>query len=284
VLAAVVGGTVVAAAILLPVAQHLGVGGLSAAQAAPVDPTPRNTPKGKPTPTPTSTAPDPTSTATSQPPSTTTATSTATSTTSASGSATSDPTDSAGADGSGGATGSGGSTGGPSVQSAETPSATSEPQSTGRATTPTTAGSPNGGGGNGGAGGNGNGGGSNGNGGGGNGRTSSSPQVSVDGRKVAAPTGDGRSSREVDAGLAGGTLTADRSPTSSASSPARDSSTSSDATSSQPGPDRAEVPSEDDAIPATWRLAAVVALAVGGLAVALLIAAGRPRSGTHRRH
>ena len=265
---------VLGAAVLLPVAQDMGAGGLTAAHAAPVDPTTtrRPTPTGKPSPTATTTAPDPSPTTSSDPPDTSTATSTASA--SASDSPTSDPT---GSGVSGGSGGSGGSTDGPSVQSVQTPSVTAEPPTTARATTPITAATPTVRGGN-----------SGGNSGGPNGSGSSATAVAVEGRKVAAPTGDGRSSREVDVGLAAGTLTADGSPTSEDSSaPSSSGSTeASDVSGSDgagAGSDQAELPS-DEAVPVSWRVAAVVALAIGGLAVALLIAAGRPRSGSHRRH
>jgi hypothetical protein len=108
--------------------------------------------------------------------------------------------------------------------------------------------------------------------------------VAVEGRKLAAPTGDGRASREVDAGLAAGTLTADGSPASASSTSSHPSdSTGSSTGSTSPAPQRADT-SGADAIPDNWRLAAAVALLVGGLAVALLFVAGRPRSGAHRRH
>ena len=53
-----------------------------------------------------------------------------------------------------------------------------------------------------------------------------------------------------------------------------------------PGPDDPDLadPPTDDAMPGTWRIAALAALFVLGLAVALLIAAARPRGGAHRRH
>ena len=269
---------VLGAAVLLPVVQDFGAGGLTAVQAAPVDPTPSRRPTtiGKPSPSTTATVPDPTTTVTAtDPPDTSTGTASATDP------ATSDPT------GTSGSGGSGGSTGGPSAESVDNPPQTAAPAPLvpARATTPNTAASPVGGGGNGAGGGNGNNGGNGNAGDNGNGVGSASA-VAVEGRKVAAPTGDGRSSRDVDEGLAAGTLTADGSPTSSDSPSAGSSSgdPTDSATSATPGPDRADVPTGDDAIPDTWRLAAIVAVFVGGLAVALLIAAARPRSGAHRRH
>jgi len=52
---------------------------------------------------------------------------------------------------------------------------------------------------------------------------------------------------------------------------------------SSAGPDLADPPA-DDAMPGSWRLAALAAVFVLGLAVALLFAAARPRGGAHRRH
>src|SRR5687768_8365864 len=87
---------VLGAAVLLPVVQDLGAGGLTAAEAAPVDPTPsrRPTTTGKPSPSATSTVPDPTTTVTAtDPPGTSTASASATDP------ATSDPTGTSGSGG-----------------------------------------------------------------------------------------------------------------------------------------------------------------------------------------
>ena len=255
---------VLGAVVVLPVSSGLGVGGAPRAYAAPVDPTPSRpaTPPGKakPTPTPTltqtptdpPTSPEPTDTsATSQPPSAGTATSTPTS-------------------------GSGGSSGEPSFQSqpsqAPPPAATAP---TGPVTTPSTVATPGG-----------NVGGSSGGsnaGGGGGGQPS---EVAVAGRRVASPAGDGRSTLDVVPAArttaapvvaATGSPDGTSSPTSAAPEPSGASTTSS------PGPDLADPPS-DAAIPGSWRLAALAALFVLALAVALLIAAARPRGGAHRRH
>jgi hypothetical protein len=67
-------------------------------------------------------------------------------------------------------------------------------------------------------------------------------------------------------------------PSRSASTVAPDSAEPSSA-----GPDLADPPA-DDAMPGSWRLAALAAVFVLGLAVALLFAAARPRGGAHRRH
>jgi len=152
-------------------------------------------------------------------------------------------------------------------------------------TTPTAAATP--GGGNGGGEGSGNGGGDN-NAGGNNGNGSQPTQVAVAGRQVASPAGDGRSTLEV--APASGTrsdashevTTGWPHDTSTLTSDAPDTSGSSTASTSS-APDLAD-PSRDDAIDSTWRVAAFAALFVLGLAVALLIAAARPRGGAHRRH
>ena len=154
-------------------------------------------------------------------------------------------------------------------------------------TTPTAAATP--GGGNGGNGGNGGGNGGGDNAGGNNGNGGSQPtQVAVAGRKVASPVGDGRSTLEV-AAASGSTSGA--SPEATTGSPDDTSTLTSDApdpsdpssTATSSAPDLAD-PSGDDAIPNSWRVAALAALFVLGLAVALLIAAARPRGGAHRRH
>jgi hypothetical protein len=281
------GALVVGAVVVLPVPSGAGVGGARKAYAAPVDPTPSRptTPPGKPKPTATSTPtesptdpPSPTesptdppttseptgTSATSQPPSTTTATGTATSR-------------------------SRGSSSHPSFQAL--PSQTAPPPAatapTGRVTTPTAAGGGNAGGNGGGNGGNGggNGGGGN-NPGGTNGSGGSQPtQVAVAGRKVASPAGDGRSTLEVASGTTSASspeATTGSPGTSALTSGAPDRSGSSTASTSS-APDLAD-PSGDDAVPTTWRVAALAALVVLGLAVALLVAAARPRGGAHRRH
>jgi hypothetical protein len=134
------------------------------------------------------------------------------------------------------------------------------------------------------------GGGGGGNHGNGNGNGGGKPtQTAVTGRKGASPAGDGRST--VDVVPAAGATAAPAPPTTG--SPDGTSSVTSDTpdpsstgTTTSPGaddPDLADPPA-DDAMPGSWRIAALAALFVLGLAVALLIAAARPRGGAHRRH
>ena len=259
---------VLGAIVLVPVGMDTGVGGLAAARAVPVDPAPSRRPTsiGKPSPTPTSTPTD----ATAEPSDSSTATAT-------------EPTP----DPSGGSTSTtsdpgGGSTGGPSAQSVDGASPHS-PDPSARATTPSSAASPTGRTSNG----HGNGSARDNRAGPKPGRGSpSSTAVAVAGRKVAALVGDdGRTAQEVDAAVAAPDRgTPEATVTTSASESSDPVQTAMDAGSTIPAPDRADVSPGQDGISVDWRLAATVAAFAAGLAVALLLAAARPRGGAHRRH